>query len=151
MAHIFKYPSENNNGIVVISHQEADRFMSEHSDLMHDIKAKNYFVGVHYGGFSVGVNYPPFADFFMGRRSVTNIAQRYPNAFEIPVVSSNFTSTVFKSDPEVKKYWDIINVSRAGKVKRLDLFLNEVRKVKDEAVSLPKIVNTMILLLKKIT
>ena len=135
MAHIFKYPSENNNGIVVISHQEADRFMSEHSDLMHDIKAKNYFVGVHYGGFSVGVNYPPFADFFMGRRYVTNIAQRYPNAFEIPVVSSNFTSTVFKSDPEVKKYWDIINVSRAGKVKRLDLFLNEVRKIYDKGYS----------------
>ena len=129
MAHIFKHKSENQNGIVVISHQEAYRAYESHTDIMKRIKDKGYFIGVHYGGFSLGALYPSFADFFMGRPSVTDIATRHPESFAIPIVSSNFTSTVFKKDPECKKYWDIINVSRAGKIKRLDLFLREIKKI----------------------
>ncbi len=129
MAHIFKYPSGDNNGIVVISHLEAYRAMDDYRGIIDDIKNKGYFIGVHYGGFSNGAPYPDFADFFMGKPSVTDIAQRNPDAFDIPIVSSNFTSIVFKKDPEVKKYWDIINVSRAGNVKRLDVFFNEVKKI----------------------
>ena len=129
MAHIFKYPQHNQNGIVVISHAEASLAMDHHGDIMQQIKDKKYFIGVHYGGFSKGAYYPPFADFFMGKRSVTDIATRFPHSFEIPVVSSNFTSMVFKKDPEVKKYWDIICVARAAKGKRLDLLFSQVKKI----------------------
>ena len=136
MAHIFKHKSENQNGIVVISHQEAYRAFEGHRDIVQKIKSKGYFIGVHYGGLSIGALYPDFADFFMGRPSVTDISVNYPHSFAVPVVSSNFTSTVFKKDPEVKKYWDIINisinVSRAGKIKRLDIFLREVKKIYDK-------------------
>jgi len=129
MAHIFKHPSDNQHGIVVISHQEAYRGIDQYGDIIDQIKNKRYFIGVHYGGFSNGAPYPDFADFFMGRRSVTDISNRYPHAFEIPIVSSNFTSTVFKKDPAVKKYWDIINVSRAGNVKRLDIFFEQIKHI----------------------
>tara|TARA_R110000765_G_scaffold381683_1_gene472921 strand:- start:1269 stop:2318 length:1050 start_codon:yes stop_codon:yes gene_type:complete len=128
MAHIFKHPKEDSKGIVVISHQEAERGLNHYSDMMNRIGEK-YFIGIHYGGFSKGVRYPGFADFFMGRSSVTDISQRYPDAFEIPIVSSNFTSTVFKKDSEVKKYWDIINISRAANIKRLDGFFREIKKI----------------------
>ena len=129
MAHIFKKTTPEQKGIIVISHQEAYRAFESHRDIIQKIKEKGYFIGVHYGGFSVGALYPDFADFFMGRRSVTDIALRCPHSFEIPIVSSNFTSTVFKKDSDVKKYWDIINVSRSGNVKRLDLFFREIKKI----------------------
>ena len=131
MAHIFKYSSQDSHGIIVISHLEAYRAMQSHGDIIDRIKNNGYFIGVHYGGFSAGALYPDFADFFMGKPSVTDIAKRYPSSFEIPIVSSNFTSSVFKKDPEVKKYWDIINVSRAGNVKRLDVFFDQVKKIYD--------------------
>tara|TARA_R110002167_G_scaffold318993_1_gene524701 strand:+ start:3690 stop:5420 length:1731 start_codon:yes stop_codon:yes gene_type:complete len=131
MAHIFKNATPNQNGIVVISHAEAGIASEHHRDIIDKIKNKGYFIGIHYGGFSHGATYPDFADFFMGKPSVTDIAQRYNNAFEIPVVSSNFTSTVFKKDPDAKKYWDIINISRSGNVKRLDVFFREVKKIYD--------------------
>ena len=129
MAHIFKNATPWQNGIVVLSHIEARIASDQHLDIINNIKNKGYFIGVHYGGFSHGATYPDFADFFMGKPSVTDIAQRYPESFDIPVVSSNFTSTVFKKDPEVKKYWDIINVSRSGNVKRLDVFFREIKKI----------------------
>ncbi len=128
MAHIFKHPTDSAKGIVVISHQEAYRGKDHYPDMMSRINEK-YFIGVHYGGFSNGAPYPGFASFFMGRPSVTDISRRYPDAFEIPIVSSNFTSTVFKKDPEVKKYWDIINISRAANVKKLDIFFREIKKI----------------------
>ena len=131
MAHIFKHPKEDSKGIVVLSHQEAYRGQDHYSDMMNRIGEK-YFIGVHYGGFSNGAPYPSFASFFMGRPSVTDISRRYPDAFEIPIVSANFTSTVFRKDPEVKKYWDIINVSRAAKLKKLDVFFREIKKIYDK-------------------
>ena len=106
MAHIFKKTTPEQKGIIVISHQEAYRAFESHGDIIQKIKDKGYFIGIHYGGLSLGALYPSFADFFMGRPSVTDIAVRCPHSFEIPVVSSNFTSTVFKKDPDVKKYWE---------------------------------------------
>ena len=131
MAHIFKNAIHNQNGIVVISHIEANIASEKYMDIIDRIKNQGNFIAIHYGGFSYGATYPEFADFFMGKPSVTDIAQRYSDAFEIPVVSSNFTSTVFKKDPEVKKYWDIINISRSGNVKRLDVFFREIKKIYD--------------------
>jgi len=128
MAHIFKHPTDSVKGIVVISHQEAYRGKDHYAEMMENI-GNRYFIGVHYGGFSNGAPYPGFASFFMGKPSVTDISRRYPDAFEIPIVSSNFTSTVFRKDPKVKKYWDIINVSRAANVKKLDIFFREIKKI----------------------
>ena len=37
MAHIFKHPKEDSKGIVVISHQEAERGLNHYSDMMNRI------------------------------------------------------------------------------------------------------------------
>jgi hypothetical protein len=131
MAHIFKKAQGNNKGLIVLTHQEIGYIVSDqrtHS-MVSELK-NNYFIGVHYGGFSYGAN-PYFCDFYMGRRSVTDIWKNYPNTFEIPLASGNFTSSVFTPQTEYKKYWDIINVSRNGNVKELRSFFETIRKLYD--------------------
>jgi len=130
MAHIFKHPANGNKGILVLTHQEIAFVLrtSEIHEKVNKILLK-YFIGVHYGGFSFGAHLPPFCAFYMGRPSVTDIKRRQPNAFEIPLASGNFTSKVFKENKEAFKYWDIINVSRNGNVKKLQTFFREVKKI----------------------
>tara|TARA_S200002703_G_scaffold139630_1_gene130396 strand:+ start:2088 stop:3143 length:1056 start_codon:yes stop_codon:yes gene_type:complete len=130
MAHIFKKSTNNTKGIIVLTHQEVDFIMStpETHEKVRDLFNKN-FIGVHYGGFSFGATPPPFCSFYMGLPSVTDIKQRHPNIFNIPLASGNFTSSVFKEDKRVFKYWDIINVSRNGNVKNLRKFFTEIKKL----------------------
>ena len=130
MAHIFKKPSNGQNGIIVLSHQETGR-IENNPDLypMVNKLLDKYFIGVHYGGFSFGAHMPQFCHFYMGRDSVTDIKQRFPGAFHIPMASAQFTSTKFSYNPDVSKYWDIINVSRNAKIKKLDTFFQEVKKI----------------------
>jgi glycosyltransferase involved in cell wall biosynthesis len=132
MAHIFKHPSAHSKGIVVFTHQEVSHILSN-PDIRRIIGniEKNNFIGVHYGGFSFGSHYPPFCHFFMGRRSVVDIARRHPQTFEIPLGSAQFTSVDFCPNPAVHKYWDVICVSRNNVVKKLDVFFREIRKLYD--------------------
>jgi len=58
-----------------------------------------------------------------------DIKRRQPGVFDIPLASGNFTAKFFKPDPRVPKYWDIINVSRNGKVKNLEIFFKEIKKI----------------------
>lgn len=130
MAHIFKKTRNLTKGIVVFTHQELNFILStpEVHECVERIK-RSYFIGIHYGGFSFGARLPPFCDFYMGRPSVTNIKNQQPTVFDIPLASGNFTAKFFCEDKSVKKYWDIINVSRNGKVKNLNLFFREIKKI----------------------
>lgn len=130
MAHIFKHPTPQNNGVIVVTHQEID-FILRTPELHEKVNEmlKKYFLGVHYGGFSFGAYLPPFCSFYMGRPSVTDIKQRQPTSFEIPLASGNFTSRVFKQNKKAYKYWDIINVSRNGNVKKLQAFFKTIKKI----------------------
>lgn len=130
MAHIFKHPNRNNKGILVITHQEIDfilRTPQIHEKVKHILQ--DYYLGVHYGGFSFGAYLPPFCSFYMGRPSVTDIKVRQPDVFDIPLASGNFTSRVFNENKDAYNYWDIINVSRNGNVKKLKTFFREVKKI----------------------
>lgn len=129
MAHTFKKYTENNKGIIVLSHQEVDFILNNQNvhNMVDQLKSK-YFIGVHYGGFSQGVRTPPFCDFYMGLPSVIG---NQGDVYNIPLASGNFTAKFFKPNPEAFKYWDIINVSRNGKVKNLNLFFKEVKKIYD--------------------
>jgi hypothetical protein len=130
MAHIFKHPDSHNKGIVVLTHQEAGWILTntDAQNLFLEM-TEYYFVGVHYGGFSKGVNLPPAFDFYMGLPSVVDISDRNPHIFHIPMASGNFTSSKFHLNPTAQKYWDIINVSRNGNVKQLQTFFREVKKI----------------------
>ena len=61
MAHIFKHPTPQNNGVIVVTHQEID-FILRTPELHEKVNEmlKKYFLGVHYGGFSFGAYLPPF-------------------------------------------------------------------------------------------
>jgi len=128
MAHIFKKYKENQKGILVLSHQEVQFVLNNPNShhYVHQLKQK-YFIGVHYGGFSQGVIVPSFCDFYMGLSSV--IGAQNDSILHIPLASGNFTAQYFKPNPEVYKYWDIINVSRNGKVKNLEIFFREIKKI----------------------
>jgi glycosyltransferase involved in cell wall biosynthesis len=128
MAHIFKKYNKNNNqkGIFVITHKEIGMFES----LPKKIK-DYYYMGVHYGSAShlQGATKMHIQDFSMGRESTVKFIDKEP--FRIPYNSRAFTPEYYKENPEIPKYWDIINVSRNAHVKRLDTFLHSIRKLYD--------------------
>jgi hypothetical protein len=132
MAHIFKHPTETSKGIIVLTHLEANWISTNiHArEKLHKI-TEDYFVGVHYGGFSKGSNLTAPYSFYMGLPSVVDISDRNPNMFHIPLASGNFTSSKFHKNEKAQKYWDIINVSRNGNVKKLQTFMREVKKIYD--------------------
>ncbi len=130
MAHIFKYASLGKRGIIVLTHQEIEYILQKQET--HELIKKlisHYYIGVHYGGYSMGVAFPNFCHFFMASRTITDIAYRYPQIYEIPLASGNFTSPVFYNDKKINKYWDIINVSRNSNVKNLDRFIRQVKEI----------------------
>ena len=127
MAHIFKNPTNDSKGIIVLTHQEVNFISNNQNTHSKIIEIKNkYFIGVHYGGYSHGVRVPLFCDFYFGLPSV--IGQQ-PHAYHIPLASGNFTADYFTPDSNNNKYWDIINVSRNGNVKNLRTFFQEVKKI----------------------
>ena len=129
MAHIFKNPTSENKGIIVLTHQEVGFILNNQDTHANIIEIKNkYFIGVHYGGYSYGVKVPTFCDFYFGLPSVIG---PQPHVYHIPLASGNFTAPCFNPDPDNSKYWDIINVSRNGNVKNLRLFFREVKKIYD--------------------
>lgn len=159
MAHIFKYPTPGQKGILVFSHKEARYFedpgplgrlrnkverrlgrqapgapaaralrgpiLSDMAKLRDD-----YFIGIHYGWhfenpFGVG-----WSDFALA--SPSTLTNTVPSIRRIPVTSNHFTPEVYyrKTEPD-RKYWDVINVSRQGKFKKVDTFMQEIRKIYD--------------------
>ena len=52
------------------------------------------------------------------------------NILRIPIVSRNFTPRCFYNRHQ-EKYWDILCIARAHKLKNLDLFFKSIRKIYD--------------------
>jgi len=128
MAHIFKKfnPTTQQKAIIVFTHKELS-FMDALPANINDYAQ----VGVHYGSASHlnGAVKHKYQNFCMGAESTVMFNGEQP--FRIPFNSRAFLSKNLYPDPNVKKHWDIINVSRNAHVKRLDTFLMSIRKLYD--------------------
>lgn len=124
MAHIFKQPTDQ-KGIIEFTHKEAGYFQTSNpiQSKINRLRSK-YFIGIHFGGFSMGVAPPGYTDFVMGRKSVIGS----PGKFHIQLASANFTPSFFQPTDQ-PKYWDIIHVARPSLVKRPVEFLKNIKKI----------------------
>lgn len=153
MAHIFKHPTEYSKGIVVFTHKEFNLFnykLKPNSTIIRNPKVflknfykntllkksfqnklrlikKNYFIGIHWGGFSRGVYSPEWVDFNMTAKETAKFVN---SPFIIPMNSANFTPEVM-TNQNSEKYWDIICVAKNHKVKNLSILMHEIRKIYD--------------------
>lgn len=153
MAHIFKHPYQGQNGIVVITHKEfrfstiknkikfkgifkphkllSDIFSNKTKDAfqesLKEISSGNYFLGVHWGSYRPKIQTPDWIDFHLCAPGTGSFEG---DPFVIPMNSANFTPAVMRPRKK-EKYWDIICVSKNVYYKKLDLFLETVRKIYD--------------------
>lgn len=128
MAHIFKRYNRNTGekGCFVITHNEMETF----SDFPDEVRDK-YLIGVYYASarWINGVDRKPYQDFCMGNESLVTFNLDEP--FRIELTARAFSPRYFHQDIDVKKHWDIINVSRNHKIKCLRSFLDAIRKLYD--------------------
>jgi|GEM_PF-1199960 len=159
MAHVFKYPTASNKGVVVFTHKEMQFFFPNHAffnpvgkkeslkrlvglgsasrannakaERMLESLGKNYFIGVHFGWEQH--NFPDFGvlDFCLGSSSGVTIDSDRMSF--IPLNSRNFISDhFFLDEPKLHtKLWDVLMVSRDAKFKNIDLFLKAIRRIYD--------------------
>ena len=132
VAHIFKQTSEAGKGIVVFTHKEADwaRSCPQATDALRYMRHE-YLLGVHYGHLT-SKSRESWEEFCMGVESTVTFTGEPP--YRIPFNSRVFTPEWFRPRPEVGKFWDVINVSRNLRLKRLDAFLLAVRRLYDRGM-----------------
>ena len=150
MAHIFKYPENNNKGIIIFTHKEMNYFKNyiflKGTILKSIIKIplhliervyfkkklkrlkKKYFIGVHWGWKTNNEKIPLWVDFCMSSKGNCSFDR---DVFFIPQASRNYVPKIMKPDLKVKKNWDIIFVGKNKKLKKIQEFLQEVRKIYD--------------------
>ena len=128
MAHIFKL-NEGSKGIIVFTHKEKNWFQeNSHSiNILSSLKNR-YFIGVHYGHRQETTG-ASFEDFCMGADSTVSFSSNPP--FRIPMNSRSFTPYFFRP-LGLRKFYDIINISRNIHLKKLDVFMDAVRKIYDQ-------------------
>ena len=136
MAHILKHPTDKIRGIIVFTHKEMRFFKRSaivpflnYSKHLRKIREK-YFVGAHFGGWRIDLyDFCEFVDFAMLTESAAAKLRDRRAPFIIPLVSRNFTPEIFCAGDQEGRFWDILCVSSNSRVKNLDLFLREVKKI----------------------
>jgi len=156
MAHIFKNPTPNAKGIILFTHKEMAWFFrgknktkliksfvkdpslrkgievvknpsSKYINSYKKIRA-HYFIGMHVGGNPAGITSYNNCDFYLAFDQFD--MKGMENILRIPIVSRNFTPRCFYNRHQ-EKYWDILCIARAHKLKNLDLFFKSIRKIYD--------------------
>ena len=155
MAHIFKYPSDHQKGIIVFTHKELKLFSNTLKDIRFEsvnrIKRKyfsvtklksayqadfekirkSYFVGIHFGFHHKQFPTLPYADFYMSGPGTVEFANP-DEIFHIPFNSRSFTSVAFSPDATIPKRYDIFMAARDMKFKNVDKAFASIRKLYDE-------------------
>ena len=160
MAHIFKHPSKNAKGILVFTHKEWRHFtifdkISTRGGLRYLFKSglwlkplelfstlkinqeineisKHYVLGIHLGWIVPTFDVDSRISFIMASPDNLTKWKPLPGQRQIPLASRNFIPEFFTPIENSPKFWDIINVSRNSKFKRIDAFFASIRKIYDQ-------------------
>ncbi|MDF2529168.1 MAG: hypothetical protein K0Q57_48 [Gammaproteobacteria bacterium] len=132
MAFILKEPCETSKGIVVFTHKELRCLQVKNSlftKLYQEIK-QHYFIAVHWGHYCLYKQANPIIDFHLAGPGTLKF-EKGVHEYHILLCSRNFIPDVFKP-MHIEKFWDVINISRASKLKKLEDFLQVIRKAYDK-------------------
>jgi len=132
MAHIFKYPTESNKGIIVFTHKEWPGLLETAFPTLQDLK-KYFFLGWNQGIYFGNIQMPPIVDFaFTSPNAIT-----FPdngNTQNIELLDRNFILDDFKDLNIKDKTFDIITVSRVAKWKNVPSLLHAIRELNDKKI-----------------
>jgi len=132
MAHIFKYPTESNKGIIVFTHKEWPWLLQNAQSTLNDLK-QYFFLGWNQGTYFGNIKMPPIVDFAFTTPSVLDFEDN-GNTLKIPLLDRNFLSSDFRNLNISDRSIDIISVSRAAKIKHLPDFMYAIRKLNDRGI-----------------
>ncbi|RAP38804.1 hypothetical protein DID80_02195 [Candidatus Marinamargulisbacteria bacterium SCGC AAA071-K20] len=131
MAFILKKPFKNSKGILVLKNPE-HMFFREANPLFRNVLielSEKYVIGLHWCSYQENVKDFPYIDFHLSDGTVTFHKDESPRI--IPFDCKHFISPTFRKT-NLKKDWDIFNMSRPGNGKYLDEFLKVIRLIFDE-------------------
>jgi len=133
MAFLLKKPQGNSKGIIIFTHKERDQISNRVPGLLRVIEElkKSYVLGMHWGFLSENISDVSFIDFYMAGKGTLKVSDNsiMPRIY---MSSRNFTPAFFAPNNSTAKYWDILSIARTAKFKRLDQFLEVMRKVFDQ-------------------
>lgn len=153
MAHILKYPTKNNKGVILFTHKEIAFFSGGVKQIRYDSVNKitsklfpfekyrssygsalkklheNYFFGQHFGWYHRDYPAMPMIDFYLATESTVSFKDESA-IYRVPLSSSSFINEKFEYQQK-EKVWDVICVSHNGNNKRLQDFFKSVRKLFD--------------------
>ncbi len=131
MASILKESNLNSKGVIVFTHKEKALF--ENKYLMRILKKEllqlksMYFFAMHWGHYHKNIETIDLIDFhFAGQGTV--VFKNPEENYHIPLCSRNFSSAVFAKKHSTKVY-DIINISRPLRLKKIDEFFLVIKKM----------------------
>ncbi|MFT5171695.1 MAG: glycosyltransferase involved in cell wall biosynthesis, partial [Candidatus Marinamargulisbacteria bacterium] len=132
-----KQPTSTSKGILIFTHKERFLLNSIQPLVRHQLKltADRYVIGMHWGGFHDALIRPPkHVSFHLWAKGLVSFSNLTPPPAIIHLTSRNFTPTCF-TKAEISKSWDIINISRLSKIKKLDEFLAVIRRLFDRGMT----------------
>ena len=130
MAHIFKYPTKENKGIIVFTHKEWPWLLNNATPVIKDLK-NQYYLGWNQGTFFGQINLPGIVDFALTSPNMMSFPDN-GKTLNIPLCDRNFLLSDFKNLNIPEKYFDVIAVSRATKIKYMPDLLKNIRKCYDK-------------------
>ncbi|MHB8470246.1 MAG: glycosyltransferase [Gaiellaceae bacterium] len=138
MPFVMKKPQGPSKGIVIFTHKErlftiGDAPMGSLAAALARLRER-YVIGMHWGHYADDVPALEWVDFHLAAPGTVRF--RHPERVRhIPLASRNFLGREFR-DLGLPRTWDIINIARPIRLKRLDEFLRAIRKIYDRGTRL---------------
>lgn len=133
MAHIFKNPTLDSKGIIVFTHKEWPFLLDNALSSIQELK-EYYYLGWNQGTYFGNLqNFPSIIDFTLASPTALN----YPDngsTQKIDLMDRNFLLSDYKNMGIKDRFYDIISISRAIKIKNVPSLLQAVRKLNDKKI-----------------
>lgn len=129
MAHIFKYPTESNKGIIVFTHKEWPWLLQNALPTLNDLK-QYFFLGWNQGTYFGNIQMPPIVDFAFTSPNCLTFPDN-GNTQNIELLDRNFINSDFIDLGVSDRHFDFICVARSIKLKNIPAFLKALRKSYD--------------------
>ena len=130
MAHIFKNPTKEGKGVIVLTHKEWPHFFNEWPEAIANLR-QDFFLGWNQGIYFGHIgNISPAVDFTFASQSALDYNDN-GNTLKIDLMDRNFLCNDYKDLGIKDRHYDIICVSRVVKWKNVPALFKALRKLYD--------------------